>query len=939
MLLEEIIKDIKEISADKENDVYINPPIEIEGVSRQNILKIVRTSAKVQAVEEDISCLSNRGAVPGSRHADLILQAEKFGFSGQRMDAIRNFKDYLPFFITSLGPHVSNVTDAFFASEYLKQRKSLRPLDVFFSYYRTSTGITLGLGEFSPLAKGVDVVSEMFKTALGSKDACSKVMPEHLSFPRIGLMTETSVIGAYCGEAAGMAMALSPWLYSKDMPYEKGTVVHTLLGDSGVNEPSFRMAYGMVENFLYLMARESLDLKTDDIDEARKNVKKQKEIYSRLNQENKVRLAAHIFDNGVGISCKSDIVHPFADPLSSLRRLEDLGLINIYEYSGLDFFEVLKYGRIISEESRKGLVAAHVKVPRPGGHSMSNFYGLGKIQGRKNSPIGSLSLEEVMFDNNNDPLFNAVSALIKNKYLTSQDAREMLLAEQKSVLEVLADEIAGYKHKTVVDLNPVTASHLKDNKDRWNFFIKNSPLEMREKLWKGGDNEQGHLEIISGVPGLGIGLKKTDDVYLPEHLESITPLQAENMSLADIMMLSNGNLYCIGEDIPDASPFDFERVYQHPRSGTGGIDHATARLQVLADKINPGGKRRITDIGINEAGIYDLGAGIKHAIEDKGVVLAEIQFNDYNFPLFALEQISSLYQRSNGNENIPIIIRHSAGFMRTGNIEEFFERGGAAGMYHSACTAASLAGAYPGLSVVMPNTSRAVQMAYRNAVASQTPTLILMTSPVMHKLPLGSFNYSDKYAPLDELDPVHTAYVHRVKDEKGVGFPVGAHDHIILTYGEYVPLSYMVAENLFMNKGVKTLVVDYNSIVPRDKSLIRKIMREYHSFSKKPKFSIVSQEADFGFSGVILQDLVSVVVDGVRENDLTLLTKAARKSGWLEEHLINPTPKEIYFSILSQHSDKNTMSEDILLYTLGRQRQTERMRDFTSSFQDKYILR
>lgn len=907
MLLEEILNQLADYapSSGAKPDLTVSRS-EFGGLTGNEVLEIVKVAAQVQALEELLTCLGNQ-PIQGSRYAGLVKTARTLGFSADAIQTLESYEPHLPFFINSLGPHVVNVVDAYFSARHFKAQGRISPedKDAFFSYYRTSTGTALGIGAFSALNDNPrsDMITEVLKNAIGFKDACTKMMPEHVSFPHLGLLTESTMIGGSVEEALGMAMALGPLLRKEEMPYAEDSIVHLLLGDSSVNEPGLRSMYSMLETHLSFMARHFLKLTPEAMEKARNNPEAQKKLYEALLQDHRIRLVVHVVDNSIGISCKSDVSSPFGDVLNFARHLEALGALKTFEYDGLDFLSTLQHAAKINQAAREhGLVAARIIVPRPGGHSLSNFYGLGMVDPSKGkAPTGSLSIEDVVYHNNHDPLYNALKTLMEVGYLNNDTAQQIIREAQQAVLERLVDLIPQDHPKRKQDLNPTMAYTPETAVENWNVILNGTgneekPLIRRARLWK----KTNHLAVLSKVPGLGF--KVPEEVYLPEHLESVSPLQAENFSLADLLLLFNGNFFAIGEDIPDASPFDLERVLQDPRTGMGGINRQTAKLQVLAHTLNPErGRYSIMDIGINEAGIYALGAGLKHALQDKGVVFVEIQFTDYDFPLFALEEISSLFQRSNGRENIPIIIRHSYGFMRTGDIHAFFEKGGATGMYHSACPIGSLANRYPGLSIVVPNTARAVQMAYRNAVAGATPTLIMMSAPVIRALKMDSFPYHGQYLPLDApLDPLGTAYVHRAKDKQGNAFPVDAHEHILLTYGEYVPVCSMVADELFKQEGVKTLVVDYNTIVPHDSKLIAKLLEQYRASFIMPKFSIVSQEGKWGFGGVILQDLVSEL-PSLDQLKIDLLIGAERKGGWLEEHLSHPTPSEVYNHVLDQH--------------------------------------
>jgi pyruvate/2-oxoglutarate/acetoin dehydrogenase E1 component len=706
------------------------------------------------------------------------------------------------------------------------------------------------------------------------------------------MATETSTLAAQADIAAAMAISLGPLLRSDDMVYADDSIVHLNMGDSGINESSFPNGYKMLRRHMYMVAKHFLS--EDEINSAIDNPEKERDNYNKLKDMGvSLKFASHIYDNKIGISCSSDVSQSWQDPIYDYKWMEkDTGMLKIFRYDSLNFQQVLQESVKLMHEARLGPVMAHVNVLRVGGHSLSNYYGLGIIpETAKASPIPSLTLEEAMYNNNNDSVLNALKFMADLGYLDSGSAVKLLEDAQRTVIERFIGLIPKAKSelpkKSVV---PRWAYDEEKSQNNWENLIINS--DNRDKAWR-----TGHFDRLSKTPG--IRFKPEENVRLPEDMDEVTPIQAENFSLADMMLLS-GTFRAFGEDLMDIRPDLIDEVIKKPGYGTGGINKATTGLQALSHIRNPKtGRYHVLDIGIDEAGLYAIGAATSKALDGKGFVMCEMQFNDYDFGLFAQEEISSIYQRSNAKETLPVIIRQSYGFVRGRTIKSVFEKGGAAGVYHSACHIGNIASRYKGMAIVVPNTARAIQMAYRNAVSGQTPTVILMSNPAMRSIAIGSFPYTGKYLPLDmPLDPLGTYYPYAVK-----GDPKGAHHHIILTYGEYVPICHYIAEQLY-EAGIKTLVVDYNYAVPRNEKAAEEILGEYRDSFIKPKFTVVSQEGDFGFGDVIINDLMK---SGITADKIS---KKERINQWLAESLTFPTPESIYNHILSLHKDKITADRE-----------------------------
>ena len=851
MLLQEVKEHIKELEL-KDTDIKCSPELTTRlDIQKDDLTKIYKVMALTRTTEEFTNCLYGLEK-KGSRYRDLVKLAEEL-FNGNRSIAnfLQNNRPHLPFFINSSGTEmVTAVSSLHSANRFKKMGKtSKKDKDVFFDYYRTDTGISIGLGS----AYGIDAITEIFKTALGAKDARTTIMAEHLGLAEIGKPTPTSMVAGNVGEALYHAIGQSPLLRLDDayMQNSPCSVTKLFLGDGAMGESVVKSMSENLELEIYKLWRHYLNPDSETIEKARHDLSFRKKCYADLFNiaQAPIRLEVNVIDNGIAISRTSRSTHPMGDALSQIRHLVELGIATVHECNGSDLEQVLiTENRKYDDLEKNGIVFTRYIVPRPAGHSASNFSGFGEVKvGKKQL---TLNENEVAYHQNTDPLLNAAKTLINEKVIDKGTAISMIEDSQRDAIEKLAAVIDNFSKKSKNDLKQVIYWDERRSQDSWNILVTSDSLKKRKDYWGGSDKMIGYAELI------GLRFKGVPDGKI------VTPLQAENFSLADIIMLHDGRFRGIGQDICDIAPGRIHEVIDNPGLGLGGINRQTAKLQTFLHLLNPStGRYHIIDNGIDEPGQYDIAAGLKRAFGDNAIIFLEIQFNDYDFFSMSLEQIATTFQRSNGFENLPVMISQSSGFFRANTVEKMWgieeKKDGAGGMYHTSFNFDF--NRFPGIMVAAPNTARAVQMAYRNAVASKTPTLILMTEPVRKCIPIKFnrdnqpyFEYRIIYYPLDHpLDPVGSVYAHPIKlNEKSL--QLEDHNHIIFSFGEYVPLSSLIAGRLFENspdrEKIKTLVIDYNWINPRDMELPHKLFESYINSGKElPHITIISQQSKYGF--------------------------------------------------------------------------------------------
>ena len=214
----------------------------------------------------------------------------------------------------------------------------------------------------------------------------------------------------------------------------------------------------------------------------------------------------------------------------------------------------------------------------------------------------------------------------------------------------------------------------------------------------------------------------------------------------------------------------------------GGVFRVTEGLQ---DKYGPW---RIIDSPLAEGII--VGACIGAAVNGMRPI-AEIQFADFIWP--AMNQIVSeaarMYYRSNGEWNVPLVIRAPYG-------------GGIHGaLYHSQSVEAFFAHV-PGLKVVVPATPYDVKGMIKSAIADPDPVMFFEHKKT-YRLIKGEVPDGDYTVPIGVAD------VKRNGD-----------DLTIITYGMMLHYALEAAELVAREDGVETEVIDLRTVRPLDTEAI-----------------------------------------------------------------------------------------------------------------------
>lgn len=245
----------------------------------------------------------------------------------------------------------------------------------------------------------------------------------------------------------------------------------------------------------------------------------------------------------------------------------------------------------------------------------------------------------------------------------------------------------------------------------------------------------------------------------------------------------------------------------------GGVFRATVGLY---DKYGPD---RVIDSPLAELSIVAVGIGAALA----GMrPICEIQFADFIHPAFnqIVNEAARYYYRSNGDWNVPMVIRAPYG----GGI------GG--GLYHSQSVEAFFAHV-PGLKVVIPSNPYDAKGLLKSAVRDPNPVLFFE--------PKKGYRLIRGEVPDEEYTvPLGTARVTRQGS-----------DLTIYSYGMMHFYTLQAADKVAAEDGIQAEVVDIRTLAPLDRATV------LESFKKTGKALIVHEDNRFLGYGAEIAALLS----------------------------------------------------------------------------------
>ena len=235
------------------------------------------------------------------------------------------------------------------------------------------------------------------------------------------------------------------------------------------------------------------------------------------------------------------------------------------------------------------------------------------------------------------------------------------------------------------------------------------------------------------------------------------------------------------------------------------------------------GPVRVFNAPIAEDYIVGTSNGMSRYDEKIRVVMEGAEFADYFWP--AMEQLvdsSHDYWRSNGQFSPNMTIRLASGGYIGG------------GLYHSQTTEGALT-TFPGLRVVYPSIADDAAGLLRTAIRSKGITLFLEPK-ALYNDPL-----SESMVPEDFEVPFGKARIRR----EGT-------DMTLITFGNTLPMSLQVAEQLEKETGKSIEVIDLRSLVPLDTETIVK------SVQKTSRALVVHEDKVFsGFGAEVAATITS----------------------------------------------------------------------------------
>ncbi len=255
---------------------------------------------------------------------------------------------------------------------------------------------------------------------------------------------------------------------------------------------------------------------------------------------------------------------------------------------------------------------------------------------------------------------------------------------------------------------------------------------------------------------------------------------------------------------------------QDVAKGKGGVFGVTRNLTTRH------GETRCFNSPLAESTIVGVAIGLSFVEGFKPVV--EIQFSDYFWTSVnqLFNELSSIYYRSNGEWNCPIVVRMPCGGYIQG------------GPYHSQ-NIEGFAAHCPGLKIVVPSNAADAKRLMKAAIRDPNPVIFLE-----HKALYRQRMFSARPEPTkEEVLPLGKAEVVRTGT-----------DLTVVGWGMTVCMGAEIADQL-ANEGISVELIDLRTIVPLDLETVLTSVR------KTGKLLIAHEAAEFGGFGGELAALVA----------------------------------------------------------------------------------
>jgi 2-oxoisovalerate dehydrogenase E1 component len=329
--------------------------------------------------------------------------------------------------------------------------------------------------------------------------------------------------------------------------------------------------------------------------------------------------------------------------------------------------------------------------------------------------------------------------------------------------------------------------------------------------------------------------------------DTITIMDGLNHALKEEME-KDSSIIVFGEDVADK------------KGGVFGITRG------LGDKF---GIERCFNTPLAESTIIGLAVGMSMA---KKKPVCEIQFADYTWSGInqLVNELASIYYRSNGEFNCPVVVRIPFGGYIQG------------GPYHSQSIESHLCHV-PGLKVVVPSNAKDAKMLLKTAIREPNPVVFLE-----HKAIYRQINFTSTLEPTEDsiLGFGEANIVHPGKDVT------------IVCYGMMVSFAYEIAKKL-ENENISIEVIDLRTLVPLDLETI------LTSVKKTSKLIVLHEDKKFCGFGAEIAALVM-------ENAFSYLDAPIKRIGALDIPV--PYAKNLEDLYFPQKSNIEKEIKDLVSY-------------------------
>tara|TARA_B100000287_G_scaffold428485_1_gene479987 strand:- start:286 stop:2709 length:2424 start_codon:yes stop_codon:yes gene_type:complete len=290
------------------------------------------------------------------------------------------------------------------------------------------------------------------------------------------------------------------------------------------------------------------------------------------------------------------------------------------------------------------------------------------------------------------------------------------------------------------------------------------------------------------------------------NIEEVKPTYDENAEEVDGRIIIRDNFHYMFDNIPEAM------IFGEDVGKIGGVNQGCEGLQ---EKF---GEARVADTGIREATI--IGQGIGLALRGLKPI-AEMQYLDYVIYGFQpmVDDISSLYYRTHGGQNTPLIVR-----TRGHRLE---------GIWHSGSPMGMLLNGIRGMYLCVPRDMTRAAGFYNTLMQGNDPGMViecLNGYRVKERLPnnIGKFR-----VPLGKID-----------------ITKNGSDITLVTYGSTWRV-VMDAANKLELSGISCEVIDVQTLIPFD--LDHDII---DSVKKTNRLLVIDEDVPGGASAYILQKVI-----------------------------------------------------------------------------------